>query len=77
MRNAFGSLEVMTVLGPIRPEAMGTTYTHEQLLIDAYGHSRSYEYVIDDEEMIVQELREFTGQGFRQGDLRWKRKRRV
>jgi len=55
--------EVITVRGPIDPSEMGVTQTHEHLLIDAFDHYASYEFVIDDEEMVVQELREFTGRG--------------
>jgi phosphotriesterase-related protein len=55
--------EVITVLGPIAPEAMGVTQTHEHLLIDAFDHYPSYEFVIDDEDTVVEELRAFTALG--------------
>src|SRR5262245_20012579 len=57
--------KVITVLGPIDPEEMGVTYTHEHLLIDAMDHYPSYEYVIDDENVVVKELKEFTSRGGR------------
>jgi phosphotriesterase-related protein len=57
--------EVVTVLGPIDPGEMGVCQTHEHLLIDAFDHYPSYEYVIDDEAMVVEELREFTRRGGR------------
>jgi phosphotriesterase-related protein len=45
---------------------MGVTYTHEHLLIDAFDHyPTSYEFVIDDEELVVEELKAFTGGGGR------------
>src|SRR5947207_14776094 len=55
--------EVITVVGTIAPVKMGVTQTHEHLLIDAMGHYGGYEFVIDDEELIVEELQEFTSRG--------------
>lgn len=63
MTTATANQEVITVLGPIKPEQMGVTYTHEHLLIDAMDHYPSYEYVIDDEDMVAKELTEFTSRG--------------
>src|SRR5262245_59185045 len=57
--------EVITVLGTIRPEDMGLTYTHEHLILDAMDHYPSYEFVIDDEDLVARELLEFTGRGGR------------
>lgn len=57
------SLEVITVLGPIAPQEMGITQTHEHVILDAYDHWKSYDFVIDDEEMVIQELREYTRNG--------------
>ena len=61
------SREVITVQGPIRPEEMGVTYTHEHLFLDAMDHYSSYGYqlVIDDEDMMAQEILEFTTRGGR------------
>jgi phosphotriesterase-related protein len=53
------SREVITVLGTIRPEEMGVTQTHEHLFLDAMDHYPGYEYVIDDEDLIAQEVQEF------------------
>jgi phosphotriesterase-related protein len=53
------SREVITVLGTIRPEDMGITQTHEHLFLDAMDHYPGYEYVIDDEDLIAQEVQEF------------------
>jgi phosphotriesterase-related protein len=55
--------EVISVLGPIAPEEMGITQTHEHLLLDAYDHYGGYEFVIDDEQTIIEELGEFTSRG--------------
>lgn len=57
--------EVITVLGTIRPEEMGVTYTHEHLFLDAMDHYGGYEFVIDDEDLIAKEVQEFTSRGGR------------
>lgn len=57
------SREVITVLGTIAPEAMGITQTHEHLFLDAMDHYKGYEFVIDDEDLIAQEVSEFTSRG--------------
>lgn len=57
------SREVITVLGTIRPEEMGITQTHEHLFLDAMDHYQGYEFVIDDEDLIAQEVAEFTSRG--------------
>lgn len=63
MTTPTSSHEVITVLGPIAPEQMGITQTHEHLFIDAMDHYSSYEFVIDDEDVVAQELTEFTRLG--------------
>ena len=55
--------EVITVLGPIAPEEMGITQTHEHLQLDAMDHFGGYNAVIDDEDLVVEELRAFTRGG--------------
>lgn len=57
--------EVITVLGTIRPDEMGLTYTHEHLFLDAMDHYAGYEYVIDDEDLIAEEVQEFLSRGGR------------
>ena len=52
--------EVITVRGPIQPEEMGITQPHEHLLIDAMDQYRGYGFVIDDEELVIEELAAFT-----------------
>jgi phosphotriesterase-related protein len=63
--NGARQREVITVLGPIAPEAMGITQTHEHLLLDAMDHYGGYQYVIDDEELVVEELGAFIRRGGR------------
>lgn len=65
MHGDHQSREVITVRGPIRPEEMGLTYTHEHLFLDAMDHYAGYEYVIDDEDLIAQEVQEFISRGGR------------
>lgn len=55
--------EVITVLGAITPDEMGITQTHEHLILDAYDHYGDYGFVIDDEELVIEELQEFTRLG--------------
>lgn len=54
------SLQVITVCGPIAPEKMGTTLSHDHVLMDAYnmfGASNSnYGWILDDENVASQEL---------------------
>ena len=58
--------EVITVLGPIAPEAMGITQAHEHLLLDAMDHYGGYQYGIDDEERKKDEsLPAWFTQGFK------------
>ena len=63
----WDSREVITVQGVIRPEEMGVTYPHEHLFLDAMDHYSSYGYqlVIDDEDVMAQEILEFTTRGGR------------
>lgn len=63
MNKTDEALEVITVLGPIAPGKMGVTYTHEHLVIDAMDHYGGYSFVIDDEELVIEELKEFTSHG--------------
>ena len=67
MNDELSPREVITVAGRIRPEEMGVTYPHEHLFLDAMDHYSSYGYqlVIDDEDMMAQEILEFTNRGGR------------
>jgi phosphotriesterase-related protein len=67
MSDESNAREVITVLGTIRPDEMGVTQTHEHLFLDAMDHYAGYGYqmVIDDEEVMVREIEEFTRRGGR------------
>jgi len=60
-----GSPQVVTVLGPIAPEAMGNTLTHDHVLIDAFGlfGDSSYAWILDDEDVMARELELFRAAG--------------
>ena len=57
--------EVITVRGPIDPSQMGITQTHEHLQLDAMDHYGGYGFVIDDEDLVIDELKAFTEAGGR------------
>lgn len=57
--------EVITVRGPIKASDMGITQTHEHLQLDAMDHYGGYGFVIDDEELVIDELLAFTQAGGR------------
>ena len=46
---------VMTVRGPIAPEQMGITLSHDHLLVDGWGIRELYDAILDDEELAVAE----------------------
>jgi len=51
--------EIITVNGPIAPEAMGITQTHEHLWLNAYDHYKSYGIVFEDLDTMVSEVKEY------------------
>lgn len=55
---------VMTVLGPIRPEEMGNTLTHDHLVVDGWGlRPLLYETIFDDESIAIEEAQKFKAAG--------------
>ena len=48
--------EVVTVLGPIDPADLGTTLSHDHVLIDAFDLWGGYEWILDDEAVAIAEL---------------------
>lgn len=58
-------LQVMTVLGPIAPESIGVTLTHDHVLIDAFGlfGDSSYAWILDDEDVMARELERYRDAG--------------
>ena len=58
-------LQVITVLGPIAPEAIGVTLSHDHVLIDAFGlfGDSSYAWILDDEDVMGRELERYRDAG--------------
>jgi predicted metal-dependent phosphotriesterase family hydrolase len=60
-------LQVMTVRGPVRPEELGVTLSHDHLILDAFKlfgeASGSYAWILDDEDLAIQEVRRFRAAG--------------
>jgi predicted metal-dependent phosphotriesterase family hydrolase len=62
------SIKIVTVNGPIRPQDLGVTLSHDHVLIDAWGMTRGFEdygTILDNEEMAVDELTRFRRAGGR------------
>lgn len=56
---------VQTVTGPVPPDELGPTLAHEHVLIDGWAMSRTYDAILDDEELAERELRLAAGSGVR------------
>src|SRR5262245_37411195 len=54
---------IMTVRGPIAAAEMGYTLSHEHLLCDLWRFVRSYDAILDDEAVAIQELAEYKAAG--------------
>lgn len=52
-------MSIQTVRGKIEPAALGNTLMHEHTFIDAWAWGGGLEYnsIVDDEELLVEELR--------------------
>jgi len=57
--------EIMTVCGPISAAEAGYTLSHEHLLCDLWPFLRSYDAILDDEKLAVQELSDYQQAGGR------------
>src|SRR5262245_43937677 len=57
------SAEIMTVCGPLGVAELGYTLSHEHLLCDLWPFLRSYDAILDDEELAAEELGEFRKAG--------------
>lgn len=54
---------VMTVRGPVDPEELGVTLSHEHLLMDAWGIRELYEAILDNEDLAADEAKLFAAAG--------------
>ena len=61
----MGKTLVMTVLGPIPPEELGFTLTHEHVWNDHYRETNYLDSVLNDEALAVEELKFFQAAGGR------------
>lgn len=57
--------EVITVNGPIRPEELGFTMSHEHLILNFFAYARSYDDVLDEESVMTWELSQYIKAGGR------------
>jgi phosphotriesterase-related protein len=55
----------MTVRGPIEPDQMGITLSHDHLLVDAWGIRELYEAILDNEQLALDEVRRYAAAGGR------------
>ena len=55
--------EIMTVMGPIAPEELGFTLSHEHLFVDFFTYQGSYDDIIDEESVIMSEVRHYLQAG--------------
>jgi phosphotriesterase-related protein len=56
-------VRVNTVLGPIRPEELGVTQTHEHIFIDLRFDGTGVDGVLDDVDLAIDELRRYKDAG--------------
>jgi phosphotriesterase-related protein len=55
--------DIMTVTGPVAPELLGVTHSHEHVLWDYWKLIPSYDCVFDDEDVATAELEAFRAAG--------------
>ena len=60
-----GHAVVMTVRGPINPDELGVTLSHDHILMDGWAIFRSYAVILDDEATATEELRRYRAAGGR------------
>ncbi len=60
-------LQVVTVQGPVRPDELGVTLSHDHLIIDAFKlfgeASGSYAWILDDEDVAIREVQRYREAG--------------
>jgi phosphotriesterase-related protein len=57
------SEQVMTVRGPIAPEELGVTLSHDHILVDGWGIRELYEAIVDDERLATEEVARYKAAG--------------
>ena len=56
-------MEISTVLGTVTPESLGQTSFCEHLICDAYWVTGFVDYLLNDEQLAIEELAAYTGAG--------------
>jgi phosphotriesterase-related protein len=51
--------KVVTVKGPVSADDLGITLMHEHLIVDLYEFFYIYEYIVDDEALLIEEVMYF------------------
>lgn len=54
---------VMTVRGPVDPEQLGNTLSHDHLIVDGWGLRQLYDAILDDEAIAIEEMKRFRAAG--------------
>jgi phosphotriesterase-related protein len=56
--------QAMTVRGPVHPDALGVTLTHDHVIIDAWDFQKPrYDVIFDDEAIMLEEVQRFRAAG--------------
>ena len=57
--------KVMTVCGPVEPEELGITLSHDHVIIDAWEFfgKPHYEVILDDEQIMLEEMQLYKAVG--------------
>jgi phosphotriesterase-related protein len=55
--------EVITVNGPIKPDELGFTMSHEHLISNFFAYARSYDDILDEESVMTWELSHYIKAG--------------
>jgi len=64
--NEGRNLRIVTVTGPIHPEELGVTLSHDHLLVDAWGMTPGfgdYGTILDNEEIAIAEMQRYRSAG--------------
>jgi phosphotriesterase-related protein len=56
-------LSVMTVRGPIAPDDLGVTLSHDHILFDGWSMTPSYNLILDDEDVLTAEVMKYRAAG--------------
>ncbi len=63
MSTAPAREQVVTVRGPVAPDELGITLSHDHVLCDGWGIRELYDAILDDEELAVAEVQRYADRG--------------